>query len=74
MKTKILLFIMLSVSTLSSCYNGKGIISTEVQIIDGCEYIVSKNAYGNVVSHKGNCKNPIHKQVIHDTIYIEKNK
>ena len=29
--------------------------------IDGCEYFVSQNAYGNVYSHKGNCNNKFHK-------------
>jgi hypothetical protein len=32
-------------------------------IIDSCEYIVSKaplGDYGWLMSHKGNCKNPIH--------------
>ena len=49
-------------------------VSEEVQIIDGCEYIVSRNSYGNVVSHKGDCNNPIHKTIIHDTIYVVKSK
>jgi hypothetical protein len=67
-------FILLVMCCLFSCNNGKGKISTDVQVIDGCEYIVSRNSYGNVVSHKGNCNNPIHKQVIHDTIYVVKAK
>ena len=67
--TKVFL-ILLVMCCLFSCNNEKGKISSHVQIIDGCEYIVSRNSYGNVVSHKGNCNNPIHKQVIHDTIYL----
>lgn len=67
-------FILLVMCCLFSCNDGKSKISTDIQIIDGCEYIVSRNAYGNVVSHKGNCSNPIHKQVIHDTIYVVKSK
>jgi hypothetical protein len=67
-------FILLVMCCLFSCNDGKGKISTDVQVIDGCEYIVSRNSYGNVVSHKGNCNNPIHKQVIHDTIYVVKAK
>ena len=63
-------FILLVMCSLFSCNDGKGRISADVQIIDGCEYVVSRNSYGNVVSHKGNCNNPIHKQVIHDTIYV----
>jgi hypothetical protein len=41
-----------------------------VVVIDGCEYIVC-NAYENkdiTITHKGNCTNAIHYQVIHDTI------
>jgi len=67
-------FILLVMCCFSSCNSGKANLVTEIQVIDGCEYIVSKNAYGNVVSHKGNCNNPIHKQVIHDTIYVVKAK
>ena len=36
----------------------------DVVEIDGCEYIVYKNSYGHTgsgyMSHKGDCKNPIH--------------
>jgi hypothetical protein len=39
--------------------------SEESQIIEGCEYIVSKNSYGNSLTHKGNCMNPIHKCTCH---------
>src|SRR5574344_400028 len=67
-------FILLVMCFLFSFNDVKGKISTDVQIIDGCEYVVSHNSYGNVVSHKGNCNNPIHKQVIHDTIYVVKVK
>jgi hypothetical protein len=78
-KTSILIqtkafFILLVLCCLFSCNNGKANLGTEIQEIDGCEYIVSKNGYGNVVSHKGNCKNPIHYKVIHDTIYVAKAK
>lgn len=31
-----------------------------IERMDGCEYIVSHNAYGNILTHKGNCDNPIH--------------
>ena len=67
-------FILLVMCCLFSCSDGKGKTSSDIQIIDECEYIVSRNGYGNVVSHKGNCNNPIHKQVIHDTIYVIKAK
>ena len=41
-------------------------ITYEITIIDGCEYILGSDngAYngGYFLSHKGNCKNPIHYQ------------
>jgi hypothetical protein len=41
--------------------------------IDGCEYIAHKDNHNNVsIEHKGNCKNPIHYQVKHDTLYVVK--
>lgn len=33
----------------------------EVCVIEGCEYFICKNYHGNIISHKGNCSNPIHK-------------
>lgn len=50
---------------------GSSKICRNTQIIDSCEYLVSVNGQGNVITHKGNCKNPIHYKVVHDTIYIE---
>ena len=32
----------------------------EVVTIEGCEYFLCTNTYGDVIIHKGNCKNPIH--------------
>ena len=52
-------YILLVVFTVSSCNTAD--ISYEVQTIEGCEYIVTKNSYGNGLTHKGNCKNEIHK-------------
>ena len=42
-----------------------------IQIVDGCEYIVSSSKVD--ITHKGDCSNPIHKNIIyvHDTIYID---
>jgi hypothetical protein len=40
---------------------------------DGCDYII--NNAGSIITHKGDCTNPIHKcnaVVIHDTIYVVK--
>lgn len=43
----------------------------EIIVIDGCEYIAYKdNARSISIEHKGNCKNPIHYQVKHDTLYV----
>lgn len=58
------LFLLFSCSTASL---------EKIQMIDDCEYIVSSNSYGDIASHKGDCKNVIHKcnaVVIHDTIYV----
>ena len=35
--------------------------AVQIAEIDGCEYLVSPNGYGDIYSHKGNCKNPYHK-------------
>lgn len=55
MKIKILgLFVLM----LASCS------TRNIEIIDGCEYIVTRTSTGDGISesltHKGNCKNPIH--------------
>ncbi len=46
----------------------------QVIMIDGCEYIAykSNNTQFLSIEHKGNCKNPIHYQVKHDTIFLWK--
>lgn len=47
--------------------------NTKDELIGNCQYIMFKNAYGNIGTHKGDCTNPIHKcntVVIHDTIYV----
>jgi hypothetical protein len=33
----------------------------KVCVIEGCEYFICKNYKGNILCHKGNCSNPIHK-------------
>ena len=44
------------------------------ETIDGCEYINSQSwnghGYTEVLTHKGNCKNPIHQQNKADTTKI----
>lgn len=51
-------YIALAMFFLYGC--SRATISDETKIIDGCEYIVTRNSYGNGLTHKGNCKNPIH--------------
>lgn len=34
----------------------------KIAVIDGCEYFVCHNWKGDVLCHKGNCKNLIHKR------------
>lgn len=40
---------------------------TKVVVIDGCEYLTltnsspGSNSYSFAITHKGNCKNPIHR-------------
>lgn len=73
---KLLLFIVF-VFSLCSCVNNDPTreiinignnIEYEIITIDGCEYILGwdNNAYngGYFLTHKGNCKNPIHYQNI----------
>lgn len=56
MKIKILILLTFMISI--SCS------TRHIEIIDGCEYIVTINNTGNGISqsltHKGNCKNPMH--------------
>ena len=37
---------------------------------EGCEYFIERVGESKVDVHKGNCRNKIHYQVIHDTVYI----
>jgi hypothetical protein len=52
--------ILLLAGSISSCETEK-VLYQEIRIIDGCEYIVMNNAYGDSMTHKGDCKNKIHK-------------
>lgn len=77
--TKILLLLIIALS-ISSCEE-KGVHKPifgeddyRVKIIDGCEYLERYEGYQNgyTFTHKGDCKNPIHYQIIYDTIYVIK--
>lgn len=39
---------------------GDASLPLSVVVIEGCEYFVCSNHYGPVITHKGNCNNPIH--------------
>lgn len=40
--------------------DSKPTLNYEIIIIDDCEYIKTYVYLGDVLEHKGNCKNPIH--------------
>lgn len=78
-KTFVILFV--SYCLFSCTENGTGNAMTgetlySIEIIDDCEYLKRYEGYnsGYSFSHKGNCKNPIHYKVIHDTIYVVRSK
>jgi len=51
--------------------NNTGFKEYTIITIEGCEYFIYKDHFGDLmIEHKGNCKNPIHYQVKHDTIYV----
>lgn len=70
---KLNLIIILSILSLSSCFtetedsNPTSVGNYSIRIIDGCEYIQVENGltlgnnYNYTLTHKGNCKNEIHK-------------
>jgi len=68
---KKLFFIIVCVMTITSCSVEGGIETGHIgdyyiKVIDDCEYIEVDMGGGNTrvysLTHKGNCKNPIHKQ------------
>lgn len=66
------IFMLIVINCLFSCTNINGDTSYSTEIIDGCEYLKRYEGYnqGYSFTHKGNCKNPIHYNIIHDTIYV----
>jgi hypothetical protein len=50
-------------------------VASSTVVIEGCQYLENSYRIGNNynLTHKGNCNNPIHRLVIHDTVYIEYN-
>ena len=59
------LFLLFSCSVKESNYS-------TYQMEDGCDYLTTNS--GTIITHKGDCSNPIHKcnaVVIHDTIYVK---
>jgi len=69
----ILIFAALIISIATSCEGSVQVSSqptelsdvkdVEVMIYDGCEYVVVGHGTRAWGSHKGNCKNPIHKEL-----------
>lgn len=67
------LFIAVMLLTLASCHepnvkvkNTNYVISEDrgpltILIVDGCQYIYGDWGNATVLTHKGNCNNPIHK-------------
>lgn len=54
---KNILFVLIISSTVG-CSEAR--VVEEVQKIEGCDYIVSRNSYSNSLTHKGNCSSSIH--------------
>jgi hypothetical protein len=56
--------ILIVIGMISGCEDAqqreRHVKSLQVVERDGCEYIVCLNGHGNLYSHKGDCKNPIH--------------
>lgn len=52
-----------SKSTNYTVPKGSGEASSPMKIcvIEGCEYFICNTYHGAVITHKGNCSNPIHK-------------
>ena len=42
-------------------HGGEASVPLKIVVIEGCEYFVCNNWDGNILCHKGNCKNQIHK-------------
>ena len=61
MKKLSYVFYLVLATVFTGCNDGKSNISSSITTIEGCEYFVNENAYGNSITHKGNCSNPIHK-------------
>lgn len=69
MKTLLITIIFLIIAGCIGCEREieKPNIEYSIRIIDGCEYIQVENSYKTAnnynytLTHKGNCKNPIHK-------------
>jgi hypothetical protein len=61
----LIIILTLLVIILTACETPQEAIdSGRIVIYDECEYVMAKapdGDYGWIMSHKGNCKNPIHK-------------
>jgi hypothetical protein len=52
--------LLLATLVISSCNTKEEFKNKRIVNIEGCEYFVNYNSYGNILTHKGNCKNYIH--------------
>ena len=43
-------------------YSGEASRPLKIATIEGCEYFVCSNSHGDILTHKGNCKNLIDKR------------
>lgn len=65
MKKQTILLAVVGLLALTGCYKASpaGLLNQSVIQIDGCEYFRYETSYGyGNITHKGNCKNPIHYQ------------
>ena len=68
---KKILILAITLMGLTACHDHEsqvGDFHYDVIEIDGCEYIKACNGYDGYLSHKGDCKNPIHQ---YNQIYYE---
>jgi len=60
------IILIIGVLLLASCHRGGDIIKEDMEefntiIVEDCEYIYDATIGLRSLTHKGNCKNPIHK-------------
>ena len=65
MKKVILFFALVALTSCNNQHTPSGKGDFETIVIEDCEYLIRDTYFGNAgygfMAHKGNCKNPIHK-------------